>query len=53
MTANDLITLGLRIMGWFVAVLIFLFSLALMLTGIVITVQVGLVVWRNVRNGKY
>lgn len=53
MNANDLITLGLQIMGWFVAVLIFVFSVALMLTGIVITVQVGLIVWRNVRDGKY
>lgn len=53
MTANDLITLGLRIMGWFVAVLIFLFSLALMLTGIVITVQIGLIFWRSIRDGRY
>ena len=53
MNAGDLIVLGLQLLGWFVAVLIFVFSVALMLTGIVITVQIGLIIWRNVKDGKY
>ena len=53
MTAGDLITFGLQLMGWFVAALIFIFSVALMLTGIVITIQIGLIIWRNVKDGKY
>ena len=53
MNASDLIVLALQLLGWFVAVLIFIFSVALMLTGIIITVQIGLIFWRSIRDGRY
>lgn len=48
MTPNDLIRLAALIMGWVVAIFIFVFTLAILFVAFIMAVEVGIICWKEV-----